>query len=420
MRGAAARGAAADSTDHRADRRGHPRRRADAHHQPGLGQGSAGDSRRRRGRGRAGRGRGTLRPRAAAPAEARGDHRLERQDHGDRPDGAAAARGGPGGCHRGQHRGAGARRAVRLRAGHALAGGVGARVVELPARDDIQPEAGRGDRAQRQRESPGSLCRPGRVRRCQGAHFPRRRRRRCSIATTPRSLAMAPAGSLLQTFGAGIANGRARVGARRTRQAAMAGARRLAADRGRRARPGRPAQRLQRAGRAGARIDGRRSRPADAARRLPLSRGCRIAWSASPTSPTCSTSTTPRAPPSPRRWPRSRASARPGRADRRRRWQGAGFRAAEAGGRGALPRGHAARARRAGASPPRSPVRRSPWSSRPALETAVARAIAHARPGDAVLLSPACASLDMFRDYVDRGERFKAAIAAHASEVAHA
>jgi UDP-N-acetylmuramoylalanine--D-glutamate ligase len=56
----------------------------------------------------------------------------------------------------------------------------------------------------------------------------------------------------------------------------------------------------------------------------------------------------------------------------------------------------------------------------PALEVAVARAIAHAQSGDAVLLSPACASLDMFRDYLDRGDRFKAAVAAHVMEFAHA
>ena len=53
-----------------------------------------------------------------------------------------------------------------------------------------------------------------------------------------------------------------------------------------------------------------------------------------------------------------------------------------------------------------------PLESSPTLEAAVARAYALAQPGDAVLLSPACASFDMFRNYVQRAEVFRAAVAA--------
>jgi UDP-N-acetylmuramoylalanine--D-glutamate ligase len=46
------------------------------------------------------------------------------------------------------------------------------------------------------------------------------------------------------------------------------------------------------------------------------------------------------------------------------------------------------------------------------LEEAVALAGERALPGDTVLLSPACSSFDMFRDYKERGERFRALVEA--------
>jgi UDP-N-acetylmuramoylalanine--D-glutamate ligase len=41
------------------------------------------------------------------------------------------------------------------------------------------------------------------------------------------------------------------------------------------------------------------------------------------------------------------------------------------------------------------------------LERAVEQAAADARPGEVVLLSPACASFDAFRDFEQRGDRFR-------------
>ncbi len=57
-----------------------------------------------------------------------------------------------------------------------------------------------------------------------------------------------------------------------------------------------------------------------------------------------------------------------------------------------------------------------PLLDAPTLEDAVRQARARAQAGDAVLLSPACASFDMFRDYPHRAEVFRAAV----RELAHA
>jgi UDP-N-acetylmuramoylalanine--D-glutamate ligase len=46
------------------------------------------------------------------------------------------------------------------------------------------------------------------------------------------------------------------------------------------------------------------------------------------------------------------------------------------------------------------------------LGDAVRAAAAAARPGEVVLLAPACASFDAYRDYEERGEDFRSVVAA--------
>ena len=47
-----------------------------------------------------------------------------------------------------------------------------------------------------------------------------------------------------------------------------------------------------------------------------------------------------------------------------------------------------------------------------AVDKAVRYASELANPGDTVLLSPACSSFDLFKNYQDRGDKFKEAVLA--------
>ena len=44
------------------------------------------------------------------------------------------------------------------------------------------------------------------------------------------------------------------------------------------------------------------------------------------------------------------------------------------------------------------------------LEQAVRGAARRAKPGEVVLLAPACASFDQYRDFEERGEHFRALV----------
>ena len=65
------------------------------------------------------------------------------------------------------------------------------------------------------------------------------------------------------------------------------------------------------------------------------------------------------------------------------------------------------------AEPPAFPIEQAGT-----LDRAVALAFAHARPGDTVLLAPACASFDQFQNFEHRGRLFKQYV--HALGAAHA
>jgi UDP-N-acetylmuramoylalanine--D-glutamate ligase len=59
---------------------------------------------------------------------------------------------------------------------------------------------------------------------------------------------------------------------------------------------------------------------------------------------------------------------------------------------------------------------RRPVRAADSMAAAVEAAAALAQPGDAVLLSPACASFDWYRSYAERGDDFVRAVRQHLSQ----
>jgi UDP-N-acetylmuramoylalanine--D-glutamate ligase len=53
---------------------------------------------------------------------------------------------------------------------------------------------------------------------------------------------------------------------------------------------------------------------------------------------------------------------------------------------------------------------RIPYVTAEGMDDAVTKAFSVAKPGDVVLLAPACSSFDMFTDYGHRGRMFKKAV----------
>ena len=310
-----------------------------------------------------------------------------------------------------QHRPAGARRAARG-AGLGPPAGVGGRAVELPAGDHLQPRARRGRDAQPHAGPPRPLRHDAGLRRRQGAHL---RPLRHARAQPRRPLEPRHGRAAARvTFGLGEpARGR-RVGHRRRPARAGRASRSWRSTRCRWRGCTTPPTRWPRT----------RCAAAAAWRREPLAaRHPRVPRAAAPRRARGGrarrrrSTTIPRARTSAPRWPRSRACARrwcsSPAATARARTSRRSRPAVRAKARAVVLIGRDARRARGGASPPSG----VPCVRAATMEAAVEAAFRLAAPGDAVLLSPACASLDMFANYKQRGEVFAAAARALAGRV---